>query len=160
MAGFGSERFGLASFSFEPGPRQLYQRQVEVATGTGCEELAGRSAGISSGGFGQLPHHDVELRLASCERPEPGVAAQAAIELEGGRPALLQPLCKVTIRLKRKQPLRGPERDRGRTGPGTLQADLAQVQLLRREVGIGRIVLVEPADSGIAEEHAAAAIGL
>ena len=62
--------------------------------------------------------------------------------------------------LKRQQPLRGPQGHRRCPGPGTLQADLAKVQLLGSEVGVRRVVLVEAAHAGVAKEHAAAAVGL
>jgi hypothetical protein len=41
-----------------------------------------------------------------------------------------------------------------------LERDLAEVQVARREVGVRRVVPVEPADDGITEQHAAAAVGL
>ena len=55
---------------------------------------------------------------------------------------------------------REPERRGGRSGPGALERDLAQVQVAAREVGVGRVVLVEPPDARVAEEDRAAAVGL
>ena len=61
---------------------------------------------------------------------------------------------------ERQQALRRPERDGRRSGARAFEADLAQVQLVGAEVGVGGVVLVEPADRGIAEEDAAATVGL
>ena len=56
--------------------------------------------------------------------------------------------------------LGGPEGDCGRSGPGTLQTDLAKMELGRAEIGVRRVVFIEAPDRRIMEEHAAAAIGL
>ncbi len=56
--------------------------------------------------------------------------------------------------------LRGPQRHRRGPGAGTLQADLAKMQLIGSEVGVRRVVLVEAAHGGVAEEHAAASVRL
>src|SRR5690606_41554092 len=53
-----------------------------------------------------------------------------------------------------------PEGACRRPRPRALQADLAEVEAVRGEVGVGRVVAVEPADGGVAEEDAAAAVGL
>ena len=71
-----------------------------------------------------------------------------------------EPGRKFSTAHQRQQPLRRPQRDGGCARPGAFQADLAQVQIFRREIGVGRIVFVECADAGIAEQDAAAAVGL
>ena len=50
------------------------------------------------------------------------------------------------VRRRRQELEREPQRGRRRPGPGALQADLAEVQLVRREVGVGRVVQVEAPD--------------
>ena len=72
----------------------------------------------------------------------------------------LEPPRELAAALERQEPHRGPQRHRGRAGARAFERDLAQVQLVRREVGVGRIVAVEAPDGGIAKEHAAAAVGL
>ena len=59
-----------------------------------------------------------------------------------------------------QQLLGGPERDGGGSGAGALERDLAEVEVFGGEVGVGRVVLVEAAHGGVAEEDAAAAVGL
>jgi len=61
---------------------------------------------------------------------------------------------------ERKELLRGPEGDGGGSGAGALEADFAEVELVGGEVGVGRVVLVEASDGGVAKEDAAAAVGL
>ena len=56
--------------------------------------------------------------------------------------------------------MRGPECNCRGAGAGALKADLSQMQLFRREVGVGRVVLVEATDRRIPKEDAAASIGL
>ncbi len=55
---------------------------------------------------------------------------------------------------------RQPQRGGGRAGARALEADLAEVQVAGGEVGVRRVVLVQPADAGVAEQHRAAAVGL
>src|ERR1017187_407980 len=53
-----------------------------------------------------------------------------------------------------------PQRHGGRSGARAFQRDLAQVQVLRREVRERRVVLVEASDGGIAEQESPAAVWL
>ena len=59
-----------------------------------------------------------------------------------------------------QEALGGPEGDGGGSGAGALEGDLAEVEFFGGEVGEGRVVFVEAADGGIAEEDGAAAVGL
>ena len=59
-----------------------------------------------------------------------------------------------------EQLLGGPESDGGGSGAGALEGDLAEMEFLRGEVGVRGVVFVEAADGGVAEEDAAAAVGL
>ena len=63
-------------------------------------------------------------------------------------------------RSRAKHAQRRPQRGGGGTGPRALQADLAEVQVARREVRVRRVVAVQAADAGVAEQHGAAAVGL
>ena len=56
--------------------------------------------------------------------------------------------------------LGGPESYGRGSGAGALEGDFAEVEILRGEVGVGGVVFVEAADGGVAEEDAAAAVGL
>ncbi len=69
-------------------------------------------------------------------------------------------LREFAARNERQQALRGPERHCRGSGTRALEANLAQVQFVGGEVGIGRVVLVKAAHLRIAKENAAAAIGL
>ena len=61
---------------------------------------------------------------------------------------------------QRQRAQRRPQRGGGRAGARALEADLAEVQVVRGEVRVRRVVGVEPADAGIGEQDAAAAVGL
>jgi len=71
-----------------------------------------------------------------------------------------QAVGEFSFRHQRQQPLRGPQGNGRGSCARTLQADLAQVKILRGEVRVGRIVPVEPAYPGSHKQDAAAAVGL
>src|SRR5580658_6339175 len=73
---------------------------------------------------------------------------------------MFEALREFPSRNKRQQPLRSPECHSRGSGAGALQADFAQVEFGRGEIGIRRVVLVKTTDLRIAEENAAAAIWL
>ena len=93
-------------------------------------------------------------------RDEPLVLFQGPVEDQCRLAARLEPSGKCTAGFKREQSHRRPECRRRGPGPRAFQRDLAQVQLGRAEVGVGRVMPVEPADGRVAEKHAAAAIRL
>ena len=82
------------------------------------------------------------------------------MQFKRGPAAAGQPLRELARLGIGQQLLRGPQRDGGCARAGALQADLAQVQLVRAEIGVGRVMLVEAANSGVTEQDAAAAVGL
>ena len=55
---------------------------------------------------------------------------------------------------------RQPQRGGGRAGARALEADLAQMQLVGREVRVRRVVRVQAPDAGIGEQDRPAAVGL
>ena len=79
--------------------------------------------------------------------------------LEGSAAIGTQHLAKPGI--GERQHFKGEPQGRGRsTSPAALERDLAEVQLIGAEVGVGGIVDVEPPDARIGEEDGAAAVGL
>ena len=58
------------------------------------------------------------------------------------------------------RPAASPRVPPRRPRPRALQADLPEVERRRREVRVRRVVLVQPPDRGIAEQHGAAAVRL
>ncbi len=91
---------------------------------------------------------------------EAGSICEALVEFEGGVAAGFEALRELAAGSVGQQLLGGPERDGGGSGAGALERDFAEVEILRGEVGVGRVVFVEAADGGVAEENAAAAVGL
>src|SRR5579863_6817205 len=82
------------------------------------------------------------------------------MEGQGGIAAGLKATGECAPRGARKQALRGPECDGGGSGTRTFERDLAEVQVFGSEVRKRRVVFVVAPDAGIAEEDAAAAVGL
>ena len=82
------------------------------------------------------------------------------VQDESRRTAVLQHPRELAAADQRQETLRRPERDSGGAGPGALEADLAEVQVLRAEVGVRRFVPVMYADRRIPEQHTAAAVWL
>ena len=82
------------------------------------------------------------------------------MEFEGGVVTGFEALGEGAAGGVRQELLGGPEGDGGGSGAGALEGDLAEVEVFRGEVGVGRVVFVEAADGGVAEEDAAAAVGL
>src|SRR5262245_20873457 len=82
------------------------------------------------------------------------------MQVQRGSPAGFQPSCKLATHNEWQKPLGRPKSNGRRSGSGTFQADLAKMQVARREVGVGRVVYVEAAHGRIAEQYAAASIGL
>ena len=66
----------------------------------------------------------------------------------------------AVVGLQRQHLQRQPQRAGRGARPRALEADLAQVQLVGREVRVRRVVLVEAADARVGEDHRAAAVGL
>ena len=89
-----------------------------------------------------------------------GDSAEALVEFECGGVAGFEALREDAAERVGEQLLGGPESDRGGSGAGALERDLAEVEILRREVGVGGVVFVEAADGGVAEEDTAATVGL
>ena len=78
----------------------------------------------------------------------------------GGADAGGEDRAEAVVGAEREGAEREPERAGGGAGPRAFERDLAEVQFVRGEVGVRRVVTVEPADGRIAEEDAAAAVGL
>ena len=113
----------------------------------------------SCGGLrAQGPDDDIELGRKGGDVTR--VILQVRVELERCGAAVVQHARELAAANQRQQPLRRPERDRRGAGPRAFEADLAEVQLLRTEIGVRRVVPVVDADRGIAKQHAAAAVGL
>ena len=91
---------------------------------------------------------------------EARVRRELRVEREGRLARRGQPPRELAALLERQQAHRRPERHGARARPRALEADLAQVQVGRAEVRVRRVVLVEPPDRRVAEEDAAAAVGL
>ncbi len=67
---------------------------------------------------------------------------------------------KLTAARIRQELLGSPEGDGRGSGAGAFEGDFAEVEFFGGEVGEGRVVLVEAAYAGIAEEDSSAAVGL
>ena len=132
---------------------------MEVAFGGFVEDSLGEG-GRSFGCRGSDgPEEDVELRR-ECWDEEVGGFAKALVEFEGGGVAGFESLREGAAGGVGEQLLRGPEGDGRGSGTGTLEGDFAEVEVVRGEIGVGGVVFVETADGGVAEEDAAAAVGL
>ena len=119
--------------------------------------------GEGRGGFGagcvDCPEDDIQLRWRDgCE--EARVDGEAAVEFEGGSVAGFETLGEGCVTGVGEELLGGPECYRRGPGARTFEGDLAEVEVFRGEVSVGRVVFVEAADSRVAKEDAAAAVGL
>ena len=121
-----------------------------------CWARAEESLGV--GDF-DCPEDDIELRREAWGN-EVRAGGEAAVEFEGGFVAGFEVLGEGAAASVGEELLRGPESDGGGSGAGTLERDLAEVKIFGGEVGVRGVVFVEAADGGIAEEDAAAAVGL
>src|SRR5260370_38750952 len=94
------------------------------------------------------------------DRRKPCIHSQFFEKCQRRLPSAFQPARKFAPLFQRQQSLRRPQGRRGRPRTGALQAYLSQMQLGGAEIGVGRIVLVQSADFGVAKEHAAAPVWL
>ena len=118
-----------------------------------------RQAGRCRDAFGtHRPHQDVELGWEG--RKEPVIRADFFVQEHRRLATAIKPAGKFTVCDERQQLLRCPQGYGRSAGARTLQADLAQMQIFRSEIGIGRIVFIEAAYRWIAKKYAAAAIRL
>ena len=133
---------------------------MEIVFGTGGKSLRSQAGGLGNGRGVVLPDDDVERGGGCDEGMKAAAGAEAVVEIEGGGAAAGEAAGEIAAGREREQLLGGPERDGGGAGAGALEADLAEVELLGGEVGVRGVVLVEAAHGGVAEEDAAAAVGL
>ena len=137
--------------------RQFGEREMQARLFGAREDRAGLGGGLggsrartaqttmsSSGGSGDVTR----------------VVLARVVELESGGAAVVQHPRELAAAHERQQALRRPERDRRGAGPRAFEADLAEVQFVRTEIGVRRIVVVVDADCRVAKQHAAAAVGL
>ncbi len=89
-----------------------------------------------------------------------GSAAQAVRQRTRPPAARREDRAEAVVGLQRQHLERQPQRARRGARARALQADLAEVQLVGGEVGVGRVVHVEAPDVGVGEQHRAAAVGL
>ncbi len=89
-----------------------------------------------------------------------GIVADAAIQLQRSRASGFETRCESAFVGVRQELLGRPEGDGGGSGAGALERDLAEVKVFRGEVGVGRVVFIEAANGGIAEENRSATVGL
>ena len=130
----------------------MYKSKVQVTRGTRAENLLRKLRRLLGSGCLQLPHHDVEFRTACGKRIKACVGAETPVELKRRGASLGKATGKLTPRNRRKKLVRRPQRHGGSSGPRTLQAYFSQVKLVRGEVGVRRVVLVEAAHAGVTEE--------
>jgi hypothetical protein len=121
---------GVSPGGAEPPFGQLYKREVEIAGGAGVKNPLGEVRRLLGGGGLDPPNNDVELRHAGGERLETGVGSEAALKLKGGAAACRQALSELAARDVGEQALSGPEGRGSGAGPGALEADLAEVEIL------------------------------
>ena len=135
---------------------------MQIPKGAGRKDFLRQFRGLLGRLGLRLPHHNIQLRAAAGKRLEVPelVFPQPPVQLQGRRTAASEAMGKRASRHRRQELLRGPQSHRRGTGPRTLQTDLAKVQLLGREVGVGRVVLVEASHRRVAKENASAAVGL
>ena len=86
--------------------------------------------------------------------------AEAGREVSRGAEGGGEDRAEAVVRFQREGAEREPERGGGGARAAALQRDLAEVERVRCEVGVRRVVAVEPADDRVAEEDGAAAVGL
>src|SRR5437879_9044122 len=120
--------------------------------------LAGQNGSRADARSFWRKYDNVQFR---CEgRHKTGVRAQLAEKRQCCLSSAFQPSCEFTSLFEGQQFVRRPQSSRSRPRTGALQAYLAQVQFLGAEIGVGRIVLIQSADLGVAKEHATAPVGL
>src|SRR5580704_16728147 len=147
---------------WEKGGREFGEGQVEIFGGGGLEDSPGLGGDFGKRGgvafWARDEDHDVEFGF---EGGDEFIASfEFLVESERGVYSLLQVLGEFAIFSERQQFLRGPEGGGCGAGARTFETDFAEVKFGGAEVGVGRIVFVEAADSRIAEENAAAAVRL
>src|SRR6266576_2279490 len=138
--------------------RQFRYRQMQIAPGRSFEYLAAQNRSLADAPGFRHKYDNVEFREQGGYKPH--ILAQLSEKRQRRLPSAFQPAREFASLFQRQQSLRGPQGRRRRPRTGALQAYLAQVQLRGAEIGVGRIVLVQSAHSGIAKEHAAAPVGL
>jgi hypothetical protein len=139
--------------------RKFRESEVEVAFGGLVKDLLGEGGGGFGGSGPDGPENDIQLwRRGGGE--EEGRFFQKSMEFKGGSVTGFEALREGAGGRVWKQLLRSPESDRGGSGTGALEGDLSEMKIIGREIGIGRVVFVKPADGGVAEEDAPAAVRL
>src|SRR5882757_6926612 len=138
--------------------RQFRYRQMQIAPGRSFEYLAAQNRSLADARGFRRKYDNVEFRGEGGYKTH--IRAQLSEKRQCCLPSAFQPARECASLFQRQQSLRGPQGRRGGPRAGALQAYLAQVQLRGTEIRVGRIVLVQSANSGIAKEHAAAPVGL
>lgn len=147
---------------FEQGAGEAGEGEVQVVRFGGLLQLAGALRGGAGGFCLDGPGDDVEFGGEQWGEPvvETGVFGQRAMQGQRGGAAGLQALGEFAAGVKRQHLLRGPQGDGGGAGAGAFEGDFAQVGVVGIQVGVGRVVPVVAFDVGVAEQDAAAAVGL
>src|ERR1035437_8852787 len=133
--------------------------EIEVAAAGLVEDGLGAGGGLGEGVGAGDPEEGVEGGRGDGGE-DAGIGGEGAMQGEGGFASGFESAGELASFRVWEQALGGPESYGGGSGAGTFEGDLAEVEFLRREVGEGGVVLVEAADGGVAEENAAAAVGL
>ena len=131
---------------------------MKIVARGGGEDLLRQAGRCLDGGGAHRPHQNVELGWEG--RKETPIGADFLMQEHGGLATTTQPICKLTVCDEREQLLGCPQGYGGSAGARTLQADLAQMQIMRSEIGVGRIMFIKAAYSRITKKDAAAAIRL
>ena len=131
---------------------------MQVSLGGGVENPTGSRRRFARRLGPDGPHDDIQLGRE--RRGESLVLFERPVKNQRRLAARFEPPGKCTADFERQQPHRRPECHGRGPRPRALQRDLAQVQLGRAEVGIGRVMPIEPADGRVAEQDASATIGL
>src|ERR1700691_3281739 len=137
---------------------EMSEGEVQSALRGTIEDLLGTLRGFGNAGSAYGPDHNVELRSRTGDKAR--VRSNAGVEAERGFPALLKSMRKLAAADEGQKALGGPKRHGRCARPRAFEADLAKVEFAGSEVGVGRVVLVPAAHGGIAEQDAAAAVGL
>ncbi len=132
--------------------------EVQVLARGRFEQGAGATRRLARRGRLHGPGDDVELGRG--DRHVLLTRRQVVHQRQGTVAAGAERVGELAAALERQQPLRRPQRNRRCPGARAFQRNLPEVQFVRAEVGVGRIVPVMTADGRVAKQYAAAAVGL
>src|SRR5581483_5383172 len=112
--------------------RQMSQRKVQIVGRCAIEDFLRQPRGLGHAACPYCPDQDIQFRLWAADKAS--LPGNVSMKAQSRFAPILQTPRERSASLQRQKLLRSPQGDRRRPGSRALQADFAQMQLLRREI--------------------------